>query len=248
MAAKREGGIFSRGKNRKRVSIIQSCYIPWLGFFDLISRCDEYIIYDQAAYRSHHWHNRNKIKTAQGPLWLNIPVTARLGQPIEDIEVHKGWSRRHWRTIEQAYARARYFARKRPSFQQIYEELSDENRLSAINERFIKALAQTLELRCQITRDRKYAAVGSRTERVVSICLAAGATHYLTGPSARSYLDERLFVEVGIEVEWMHYPVYSPYTQPHGPFVQNLSILDVLFNCGPSSGEYLTAKLAYETA
>jgi hypothetical protein len=242
------GRSITRREKVKRVAIIQSCYIPWLGFFDLISRCDEYIIYDQVAFRSHHWHNRNLVKTAQGPLWLSIPVSAHLGQPIEEVEVKKGWAEKHWRTLAQSYARSGFVDREGPIIRKIYEGLSQEALLSTVNERFLRAVAERLGLRTRITRDREYEIEGSRSERVVSTCLAAGATHYLSGPSAKAYLDERLFAEAGIELEWMDYPVYREYAQPHGEFIRNLSIVDVLFNCGPRADEYLRPTPAYAVA
>src|SRR5687767_1607492 len=92
----------------KRIAIIQSCYVPWRGFFDLIARCDEYVIYDQVAFSKGHWHNRNRIKTSAGLRWLTIPVSTsdRLGQPMEQVEVKEGWAEAHMLQIEQAYAKA----------------------------------------------------------------------------------------------------------------------------------------------
>src|SRR4030081_3747968 len=94
-----------------RICIIQSCYIPWKGFFDLIGRCDEYVVYDSAQFVKGHWHNRNRIKTVDGLKWLTMPVTTsvRLGQPIDQVEVGKPWADQHWRALELAYKRAPFF-------------------------------------------------------------------------------------------------------------------------------------------
>ncbi len=114
--------------------------------------------------------------------------------------------------------------------------------MSAVNERFLRVVAERLGLRTRITRDREYETEGSRSERVVSTCLAAGATHYLSGPSAKAYLNERLFAEASIELEWMDYPVYREYAQPHGEFIKNLSISGRLVQLqAPGQTEYLTS-------
>ena len=248
MPGRLAGQAHARRQKEKRVAVIQSCYIPWLGFFDLISRCDEYIIYDQVAFRSHHWHNRNRIKTAHGPLWLTIPVSAHLGQPIEEIAIKSGWAEKHWRSLAQSYARSSHFGSEAPVISKLYEGLSRETRLSKINECLLHFVAKRLGLATRISRDRDYDVQGSRTERVVSACVAAGATHYLSGPSAKAYLDERLFAAEGIELEWMEYPDYREYAQPHGGFVPNLSIVDLLFNCGPRASDYLMPSPAYALA
>src|SRR6476660_10521198 len=88
-----------------RISIIQSCYIPWKGFFDLIGRCDEYVIFDSAQYAKRHWHNRNRIKTANGVEWHTIPVITkgRFEQRIDEVEIEKPWADRHWRALVLAY-------------------------------------------------------------------------------------------------------------------------------------------------
>src|SRR3989304_6083893 len=91
-----------------RIAIIQSCYVPWKGFFDLIGRCDDYVIFDSVQYVKRHWHNRNRIKTANGLEWLTIPVISksRYEQPIDEVEIEKPWAEKHWRALELAYHRA----------------------------------------------------------------------------------------------------------------------------------------------
>lgn len=225
----------------KRIAIIQSCYVPWRGFFDLVSRCDEYVIYDQAAYSKGHWHNRNLIPTHGGLRWMTIPVIShdRLGQPIEDVEIAAPWAERHWRLLEQAYARAAGFEQVAPGLRLIYEEAARQRRLTDINEMFLRALIERLGIDTQITRDHAYRLHGARSERVLSACLCAGATHYLSGPSARAYLDLALFAEAGVCVEWMDYGAYPDYSQPHPPFVGEVSVLDLLFNTGLDAPNYL---------
>ena len=217
-----------------RICIIQSCYIPWKGFFDLIGRCDEYVIYDSVQYVKGHWHNRNKIKTLQGTSWLTIPVATagRLGQAIVDVEVGKPWAEAHWNAIARAYSHAPFFPVFGPMVQTWYEQASELTHLTAINELFLRRMADVFGIGTRILRDDAYPAGGIKSDRLVSMCTAAGATRYLSGPSALVYLDKSLFTDAGISVEWMTYKGYPEYDQLHGPFDHAVTMLDVLFNVG----------------
>src|SRR5438105_14073421 len=101
----------SASDRTRRIAIIQSAYVPWKGFFDLIGQCDEYVIFDSVQYVKRHWHNRNRIKTANGIEWLTIPVITkgRFEQPIDEVEIEKPWADKHWRALELAYKRAAFF-------------------------------------------------------------------------------------------------------------------------------------------
>jgi hypothetical protein len=217
-----------------RIAIIQSCYVPWRGFFDLIGRCDLYVIYDQVQFTKRHWHNRNRIKTAAGVEWLTIPVITkgRFEQPIEKVEIEKPWADKHWRSIELAYRHAPFFQALAPTVQGWYEHAAGYPLLTQVNELFLRELAHLLGLGTKIARDSAYAAQGAKTQRLLAIARAAGADRYLSGPSARTYLDEALFAASGIAVEWMDYGGYPHYAQPHGPFEPSVSVLDLLFNVG----------------
>lgn len=221
-------------ERQKRVALIQSAYIPWKGFFDLIGQCDEYIIYDSAAFSKNHWHNRNRIKTGNGPQWITIPVmtAGRFGQRIDEVQVKSGWAESHWARIVQAYRSARFFPHFAPTVEALYWSTKDLTKLSEINELFIRAFVKLLSLDVRIARDTEYEASGDRTDRVVSICRSAGATHYLSGPSAATYLQPAKFDEAGIALEWMSYGPYAAYEQLHGAFESSVSILDVLFSLG----------------
>ncbi|MBY5331618.1 WbqC family protein [Rhizobium leguminosarum] len=216
----------------KRVAIIQSSYLPWRGFFDLISRCDEYVIYDQVAYSKGHWHNRNKIKTATGTRWITIPVMTsdRFGQPIEDVEIKGDWAQSHFAQIRQAYKTAPAAKVFLPVIESLYKQFEKLQLLTEVNELFLRHVVEMLKLDVVITRDRIYSPRGARSERVLATCLAAGATHYLSGPSAKVYLDEAMFRDAGVTVEWMSYGPYPEYTQLHGPFDGQVSIIDPILN------------------
>jgi len=225
-----------------RLCIIQSCYIPWKGFFDLIGRCDQYVVYDSAQFVKQHWFNRNRIKTANGVKWLSIPVvtSGRLGQSIEKVEIAKPWADHHWHAIKQAYGQAPYFAHLEPTVRAWYERADKEPLLTDVNMIFLEGIAALLSPRPQIVRDNRYSATGDRMNRLLEIVRAAGGTCYLSGPSARSYFDETIFDAAGITTEWMNYDGYPEYSQLHGAFEHTVSALDLLFNTGPEAPRYLS--------
>ena len=227
-----------------RICIVQSCYIPWKGFFDLIGRCDEYVVYDSAQYAKRHWHNRNRVKTADGVQWLTIPVIAkgRFEQPIDQVEIEKPWADKHWRTLELAYKRAPFFEQVAPTVKAWYEQADKQSRLTDVNAIFLHGIAGMLGLKTRIVRDDAYPAEGVKTERLLAIARAAGADRYLSGPSARAYFDESLFASAEIAVEWMDYTGYLEYPQLHGGFEHAVTMLDLLFNTGPEAQRYFRAR------
>jgi WbqC-like protein family len=221
----------------KRVSIIQSAYVPWKGFFDLINRCDEYVVFDQVQFVKRHWHNRNRIKTPGGAQWITIPVLSksRFEQPICEVEISEPWAEKHWRTIETNYRHALFFKSEGPRIKEWYEKAEKMERLSEVNRFFLNKIKDALALEVTITSDANYPAVSKKTDRLLAICKAAGATHYLSGPSAREYLEVDIFNKSGIAVEWMNYGPYSEYRQINGAFEHNVTILDALLNLGPEA-------------
>lgn len=227
-----------------RISVIQSCYVPWRGFFDLIGRCDLYVIYDQVQYAKRHWHNRNRIKTEAGLQWLTVPVITkgRFEQAIDKVEIERPWADKHWRAIELAYRRAPHFDALAPTVREWYERASKKTLLTEVNEIFLRGIATLLGLSTKIVRDTAYPAHGPKTERLLAVVRAAGADRYLSGPSAKSYLDEALFAETGIVVEWMDYSGYPEYSQLHGSFEPAVSVLDLLFNVGLDAHRYLQSR------
>lgn len=224
----------------KRVAIIQSCYIPWKGFFDLIGRCDEYVVLDAVQFAKRHWHNRNRIKGPDGAHWLTIPVASkgRFTQTIDAVEIVEPWAERHWRSLAASYGRAAHFDTMGPRVRRWYETVADERSLTAVNLFFLRAVLAELGLTVRVTRDRDYAPSGTKTQRLLDICQTAGATHYISGPSARDYFDEDLFARAGIAVEWMTYGPYPVYAQGAGAFVHDVSILDLLFHLGPEARSF----------
>ena len=225
----------------RTVAIVQSNYVPWKGYFDLVGRADELVLLDHVQYTRRDWRNRNRIKTAQGVQWLTIPVRVggRYLQRIDETEIEDpAWADRHWRTIEQAYARAGRFAEHAPALERLYRE-TDERLLSRVNHRFLTAICGLLGIETTISRSTEYEIVGTKTDTLLALCEQAGASVYLSGPAARAYLDESRFADAGIAVEWMDYTGYREYPQLHPPFVHEVSVVDLLLNAGTDAAEYL---------
>jgi hypothetical protein len=224
----------------KRVAILQSNYIPWKGYFDIIGAVDEFVIYDTVQYTKNDWRNRNKIKTPDGLQWVTIPVHHHLAQTIEGTKVSDPrWAKRHWSSLVANYARAAFFPDCEDLFRHLYGDLASEESLSAINRRFISEICGILGINTRITSSRKYPLAGNPTERLVGICRALGASEYLSGPSARDYIDEARFDEASIRLSYMDYSGYPEYRQLFGPFRHDVTILDLIFNEGPDATGFM---------
>jgi WbqC-like protein family. len=236
----------------KTVAIVQSCYIPWKGYFDLINLADEFVLYDDRQFTRRDWRNRNRIKTAQGTRWLTIPVEAkgRYHQRIDETVINDpAWAVRHWETLTHSYGRAPCFAWSRERFEALYRGMTEPH-LSRVNRRFIEAVCEVLGISTRLSWSTDYEvdAESTPTERLVALCVAAEATRYLTGPSAQSYLDESLFSAAGIEVVFMDYSGYPEYDQLHPPFEHAVTILDLIFHTGPEAPGYLLSLGTKATA
>lgn len=225
----------------KTVAILQSNYIPWKGYFDLINLVDEFVLYDDMQYTRRDWRNRNRIQTANGTPWLSIPVEVkgRYLQRIRDTRVSdSGWAERHWRTLVHAYSRAPYFSMYAAQIEALYRGISTPW-LSEINQRFLSEICLILEITTRLTSSSAYELVEGRTQRLASICSQAGGGHYVSGPAARDYIDPSVFTNLDLELSYMDYADYPVYPQLHQPFEHGVSILDLLFNAGPEAKRYM---------
>lgn len=223
------------------MAIVQSNYIPWKGYFDLINIVDEFIVFDDMQYTRRDWRNRNIIKTPAGPRWLTIPVAVKGNyfQKIKDTEISDPrWARKHWESIVHNYSKARHFGLYREVFENLYLG-SQEKLLSRINYLFLNAICKILGIDTTISWSEDYISVEGKTERLVSLCKQAGATTYISGPAARDYLDEALFKDENVGVEYMDYSSYPQYTQLSPPFEHRVSIIDLIFNEGPDATTYM---------
>lgn len=225
----------------KKIAISQSNYIPWKGYFDMIAYVDEFVLYDDMQYTRRDWRNRNKIKTPNGSQWLTIPVKVKgkYYQKIRDTEIDgDSWVRKHWGSIIQNY-------KKSPCFEEISELLKplyfSQNYLtiSECNRSFIESINYYLGIDTQLTNSWNYNLVDGKSEKLLDICLQAGASEYVSGPAAKGYLDEKLFNDAGVTVKWFDYSNYPEYDQLYGEFSHQVSILDLLFNQGVNSFQFM---------
>jgi hypothetical protein len=226
----------------KTIAILQSNYIPWKGYFDLINSVDEFVLFDDVQYTRRDWRNRNRIKTGGGAAWLTLPVNTK-GQyltAIKDITVSDPtWPERHWKTIRANYGRAKYFDLYSMHFAKLFDQCRTVSHLSCVNHQWIVAICAILGIGTKLTWSHDYTLGTGKTERILAICQQAGASTYISGPAARSYLDRGRFDEAGIELEYFDYSGYPAYTQLFPPFDHRVSILDLLLNEGPASTRYM---------
>jgi hypothetical protein len=219
----------------KAVAIVQSNYIPWKGYFDLINAVDEFILYDDCQYTRRDWRNRNRIKTPQGVSWLTIPVKVKnkYDQLIHETEVDgSGWARKHLAAIRHNYAKAAHFNELFPKLEALYAACADATHLSGINHCCISGLCRLLGIETTLTWSMDYGiTVEDPSQRLLELCQAAGAGLYISGPAARGYLDVERFTANNIAVVWMQYE-YPEYPQVHPPFEHSVSVIDPLLCLG----------------
>jgi hypothetical protein len=233
----------------RTIAITQSNYIPWRGYFDLIGSVDEFVLYDDAQYTHRDWRNRNLIKTEAGLRWMTIPVRSkgRLQQKISEALIcDPDWGRNHWQTLVANYSRAAHFKTWRDEFEILYLDCR-ETHLSLVNRRFLQAVCRMLGIVTPMRWSSEFAFEGDRSERLLAICLQAGADTFLCGPRARDYLDVGLFARAGVRVCWMDYGRYPEYRQLHGEFQHEVSIVDLLFNEGPQAPDFMRCSRARTT-
>lgn len=226
----------------KRIAILQSNYIPWKGYFDIINSVDEFVIYDDVQFTRRDWRNRNIIKTKNGLKWLTIPVEVkgRYKQTIKETKVaDKRWANKHWKTIKHNYSASPFFSNYCLKVEDSFTHAEDKDFLSDINLLFIKLINSMLGIDTVLSTSSDYHTSGDKTDRLISICRQAGANRYLTGPSAIEYIDQQRFEKKGIAVEWANYSDYPEYNQLYGPFEHYVSIIDLLFNTGKDAKFYL---------
>jgi hypothetical protein len=225
----------------KKIAILQSNYIPWKGYFDLINQVDEFILYDDMQYTKNDWRNRNQIKTVNGTQWLSIPVKhkGKSLQKISETEIAKSnWGRKHWQTLIANYSKSPYFKDYREEFEALYLDC-DETCLSQINYMFLTLINKILDIKTTISWSSDFNLVGDKTERLISLCQDTQASEYISGPAAQSYMNEALFAESGIKVSWMDYSHYPEYQQLNPLFEHGVSIIDLIFNEGANASRYM---------
>jgi hypothetical protein len=229
-----------------RIVVLQPSYIPWLGYFDQMSKSDAFVIYDDVQYDKNGWRNRNRIKTRRGPQWLTVPVLIKgRDSPLNrEVEINNtvSWQTKHLRSIVQNYSKAPFFKLYMDLVQRILER--PWRLLIDLNMAFIRMIVEQLGLdtRIYFSSELKIPNNG-KTQRLIEICLYFEADIFLEGDAGKDYIDERLFARADVQLEYHGYQ-HPVYRQLHGDFIPYMSVIDLLFNHGKDSLNILTHQKA----
>lgn len=234
------------------LGVIQPSYIPWRGYFDIIRRSDLFVFYDDVQYDKNGWRNRNRIKTSQGTVWLTVPVQSSgaltQGRLIKDVRVdsRSRWNAKHWRSIQQAYSKAPHFEWVAEKLKPIYEK--EFEFLVDVDIALTATCCDLLGIRTEgrFRRSSEFHCEGIKLDRLLSLIHQTGADHYLSGPSARAYINDERFREAGVQLEYMEYR-YMEYPQLYPPFDGAVSIIDLLCMHGQGATEWLNAPVCVGT-
>ena len=226
---------------KKKIAILQSNYIPWRGYFDLINEVDEFIFFDECQYTKNDWRNRNHIKANDKSLWLTIPIKKnKLTTQISQVEFsNRNWITKHLKTINQFYQNCDYFFPIYNDFSSILT--SSSGNLSNLNMNLIINFSKKMKINTIFLNSKDFMTSKikkDRSQRLVDICKERDAAYYFTGPSAKNYLDIELFIKENINVIFYDYGTCKKYQQTGKNFISSLSIIDALMNCGYDNAKY----------
>lgn len=224
----------------RKVAVLQSNYIPWKGYFDIIHDVDLFIFHDDLQYTKNDWRNRNKIKTTNGAQWVTIPVGTSEKRLIIDVKMNDTkWQKEHWNKIKQAYAKAPYFHKYSDFLKEVY--LGKEWEYLYELDRYLiqKISHEFLGITTKFADSRDFETTGSKHEKLLSLLKSAGADYYVSGPAAKDYIVAEDYAKNNIELVWKDYSNYPEYPQMYGDFDPNVSILDLLFHVGEEAPYYI---------
>lgn len=224
------------------VVILQPSYIPWRGYFHQIGKADLFVFYDDVQYDKHGWRNRNQIKTAQGKQWLTIPVHSAgvtQGLAIKDVKIDwsKPWARNHLKALTISYSKAPHFKKYLPLLESFYER-QDEYIAGFTIETTISLARELGIYHTRFMRSSELSGIEQqKTDRLIQILKQVGGTHYISGPSAKDYIEPEKFFDAHISLEYMQYD-YPEYPQLYPPYDPYVGILDLLFMTGSQAIKY----------
>jgi hypothetical protein len=230
-----------------RISACQPYFAPFPGFFQKALLSDVMVLMDRVQFpRGTTWLTRNRFKNDQGTLWMTIPVWKKgLGlQQIEEVRIchDRRWARKHLASLRAAYGKAPFFEDHDNFLEEVF--LAGLERLVDLNVKIILYLMGAFRIPTKVVRLSELRATGREPHLSASICLELGATGFLAQTSARKYLDEKAFRDQGIELVSFN-PRPSVYPQLWGPFQQNLSAFDLLFNCGSKALRIMSRPIEF---
>lgn len=217
-----------------KIAIHQPNYLPWIGYFDKLDQVDKFVLLDTAIHSKSGFINRNKIKTPQGELWLTVPLKNK-EMPINELQIANdlNWQRSHWKAIESNYRKSSFWTSYSEGFERIYND--KWNTISLLNLALIMHINSLLNITTEllIASDFKQN-FGSGNTRNMNIVNYLEGTVYISGVGARNYNNETEFTENDIRLIYQDFN-HPKYDQRFGKYRSNLSIIDMLFNCGPET-------------
>lgn len=221
--------------------ILQPNYLPWRGYFDLINAADIFVFFDDVQYTVRDWRNRNIVRHETGSKWVTVPVITKglRGQLIKDARIDNSipWRDKHWAMLKHCYSRAKYFEHYRSVFEDIYSRCWDS--LCDLDIEIAATICRLLSIsHTRFVRSSSLDVEGRKTERLVNICKVLGIKTYISGPAARNYIVDDLFDRNGIRLVYHEYN-YLPYKQLYEPFDPMVTVIDLLFNYGNDSPDYI---------
>lgn len=222
-----------------KVAIIQPSFIPWKGFFDIISKVDIFVHLDDVQYTKSDWRNRNYISGRNGRVLLTIPIRKHpFGSKINQIYIdeEKSWRKLHLKTIKQNYSNSPFYKDYESLVEDIYS--FDTEKLSEFTIYSVELISRFLGLKTKFTKSSEFVLNGSRETKLIEICKLLDASEYITGPAASSYLNPGLWLSEGIKLRFFSYE-YPEYPQKSLEFHHNVSIIDLLFNVGIETKNYM---------
>lgn len=228
------------------VSINQPAYLPWLGYFERIATSDLHIVLDQVQFEKNSFTNRNKVRTKEGSTWLTVPLATKGrfgGMAINTLEfaANEPWQKKHWATLRMNYARAPFFPAYAPAYEALYARTFAG--FMPMVRAFLEQNLHDLGIATPLRHGSEMNATGAKSELVLNLCRAAGATSYVSGAHGRDYLDEASFEAAGIAVQYQDYG-HPTYAQCQPGFVPFMGVLDLIFNHGPASLDVLLHRSA----
>ncbi|MFH1549962.1 MAG: WbqC family protein [Planctomycetota bacterium] len=226
-------------KGRKRIFAgNQPTYLPWIGIFEQMMYADVFVVCDDFRSSFPGWLNRNKIKGRDGTVWLAIPVVHPQDLPINRVEIFNKapWRRKHLRSIEMCYGRAPFFEKYIDRLREIYGV--EWRCLSDFTVALIRYFRECLGIEKELAFSSALGVSGTKNSLVVDLCRKTGCDAAYLAEGTRAYVDEKLFRQAGIEVEYQDFE-HPVYPQQYGGFISHMSVLDILMNCGPESAEII---------
>jgi hypothetical protein len=223
------------------LSAHQPYFAPFPGFFYKAFMSDLFVMLDDVQFpQGTTWISRNRFKSHQGALWITVPVWKKgMGlQKISEVRIcHEGrWAKKHVESLKTAYRKAPYLAEHLGFLEEMFSEKNEK--LMDLNLALIQYLMKALDIQAKtvLLSDLNVPSSGSR--RLVDVCKKLGASQFIAQTPAKKFIDEKLFLDAGVELSFFNPPA-PIYPQLWGDFIANLSVFDLVLNCGPKAHDIL---------